>query len=306
MAQHYGTCIIPARAARPKDKAKVENAVLVAQRWILAKLRNRVFFSVSDQNAAIRILLEELNTHPFQKLEGCRRSKFESIDLPSMLSLPTARYELAEWKKATVNIDYHVVFEDIFYSVPYTLIHEKVEIRATATTIEVLHGGERVASHLRSYGPKGSAVTAREHRPRAHQEYGDWPPERLVSWATSIGPHTSELIAAILAKHAHPERAYRSCLGIIRIARTYGNERMENACRRALEIGATSRKSVEAILKNGLDRIITSDESIAPPVVHENIRGGAYFDREDMGSSTCSNMTPISASQNNSDREYVN
>ena len=180
MAQHYGTAIVPARPSKPKDKAKVEVAVQVAQRWILARLRNRRFFSLAELNEAIAELCEELNTRPFKKLEGCRRSLFESLDRPSMRPLPPCRYELARWKQARVNIDYHVEYEGRYYSVPCELIGEKVELRATATVVEVWRGGARVTSHARCHGPKGTATTRPEHRPRAHREYGDWPPERLV------------------------------------------------------------------------------------------------------------------------------
>jgi len=280
LAQHYGTCIIPARSRKPKDKAKVENGVLVAQRWILARLRNRTFFSLDELNEAIWELLEDLNRRPFKKLEGCRRSAFESIDRPAMLALPNTRYELAQWKRATVNIDYHVDFDDRLYSVPCSLIGETVDIRATATTVEVLHGGPRVASHRRSYGPKGTAVTCEEHRPKNHRDYGKWPPERLVNWARSIGPHSADVIARILGAYAHPEKGYRSCLGLIRVAKRYGNARMESACQRALLLGVPTRKCVEAILKNGLDRLPPAEESAAAPVIHENIRGAEYFVRE--------------------------
>jgi transposase len=282
MAQHYGIAIIPARPRRPKDKAKVEVGVQVAQRWILACLRNRTFFSLAELNAAIAELLERLNARPFQKLDGCRQSAFESIDRPAMKPLPQTRYQLADWKDATVNIDYHVDYLGRFYSVPHAMIGAEVEVRATAMTVEILHGGERVVAHERSYGPKGTAVTLEAHRPKSHRDYGQWPPSRIVSWAGSIGPSAASVVERILADKPHPEQGYRSCMALIRTAKQYGYERTEAACRRALSIGAPTRKSVEAILKRGLDRVPLEDADAAPRiVVHENIRGGDYFDKKE-------------------------
>jgi transposase len=286
MAQHYGIGIIPARPRKPKDKAKVEAGVLVAQRWIMARLRNRTFFSLEELNDAIAELLEELNTRAFQKLEGCRRSAFESIDRPAMKALPLTRYELAQWKECGVNIDYHVECQDRLYSVPCALIGQRVEIRWTSSAVEVFHAGQRVACHQRSYGPKGTAITCEQHRPKSHREYGQWPPERLVAWAASIGQQTGEVVREILARVPHPEMGYRSCLALIRISKRYGAERTEAACRKALDIGAPSRRTVEMILKNGLERDGASDEPAAKPVVHENIRGGTYFDRSEQNPGT--------------------
>jgi transposase len=284
MAQHYGVAIIPARPRKPKDKAKVEVGVQVAQRWILACLRNRTFFSLDELNAAIAELLERLNARPFQKLDGCRQSAFESIDRPAMKPLPQARYELAEWKDATVNIDYHVDCDGRLYSVPHALLGAQVEVRATTTTVEILHGGERVATHRRSYGPRGTPVTIEAHRPKSHRDYGAWPPSRVVSWAASIGPSVASVVERILADKPHPEQGYRSCMALIRTAKQYGHERTDAACRRALQIGAPTRKSVEAILKRGLDRAPVDDGDAAPRiVVHENVRGGEYFDKKEEG-----------------------
>ncbi len=279
MAQHYGIGLIPARPRKPKDKAKVEGGVLVAQRWILARLRNRTFFSLEELNSAIAELLEDLNTRPFKKLEGCRRSAFESIDRPAMRQLPARRYELAEWGQVGVNIDYHFEYDHRLYSVPCALACHKVEFRATRTSVEAFHGGQRVACHSRSYGPRGTATTCKEHRPKSHQDYGEWPPERMIRWAGTIGPHSQELTRKLLAQYAHPEVGYRSCLALFRMGKRFGHDRMEAACRRALEIGAPTRKCVEAILKNGLEKIAASQEPTTKPVVHENIRGGSYYDR---------------------------
>jgi transposase len=287
MAQHYGIAVVPARPRKPKDKAKVENGVLVAQRWILASLRNITFFGLEELNAAIRERCEVLNAKPFQKLPGCRRELFESLDRPAMQPLPARRYEMATWKlNVGVNVDYHISYDDRHYSVPCELIQARVDVRATATTIEVFRGGVRVTSHERSYGPKGTAVTTPEHRPRSHRAFGDWPPERLISWAGKTGPNAAAVAEAILTRGPHPESGRRACLALVRMAERYGHERLEAACGRAVAIGNPTRKSVEAILKSGLDKVpairaIRQEK----PVVHENIRGGAYFAREEPTSS---------------------
>jgi transposase len=281
MAQHYGVTVIPARPRKPKDKAKVEGGVLIVQRWIVAALRNRTFFSLGELNAAIRELVERLNARPFKKLEGCRRSAFESIDRPAMRPLPARRYELAEWKHAKVNIDYCVTYDHRHYSVPYALVGEAVEIRATASIVEILHRGVRVASHLRHHGPRGAASIADEHRPRAHREYGKWPPERVVAWAESIGGHVGELARAIMDRRTHPEAGYRACLGVIRLADRYASERVDTACARALAIGSPSFKTVQSILKSGLDRAPLFEPPPRVAIDHDNIRGASYFDKEE-------------------------
>jgi transposase len=282
MAQHYGTAVVPARPRKPKDKAPVEGAVLIAQRWILACLRNRRFFSLEELNAAIWELLEKLNTRPFQKLEGCRRSTFEKLDRPAMRPLPARRYEIGEWKLGVgVNVDYHFAYDDRHYSVPCELINAKVDVRATATVIEVWRDRQRITSHERSYGPKGTAVTKPEHRPQSHREWGEWPPERLVGWAKTKGAKTAEVAAAILERGPHPESGRRACLGLMRMGRKYGDERLEAACARALAIGNPRLRSVEAMLKSGLEKLALAEEVESKPVVHENIRGGDYFDRRE-------------------------
>jgi transposase len=283
MALHYGTAIVPARPRKPRDKAKVEGGVLIAQRWILACLRNRRFFSLEELNAAIRELLEKLNTRPFKKLEGCRRSAFEKLDRPAMRPLPARRYEIGAWKLGVgVNLDHHLDYDHRFYSVPCELIKAKVDVRASATVIEVWRDNRRITSHERSYGPKGTAVTKPEHRPRAHREWGEWPPERLVAWAQTRGPKTGEVAAAILARGPHAESGRRACLGLVRLGERHGSERLEAACGRALAIGNPTYKSVNAILKNGLEKAGLVEEVEPERVVHENIRGGEYFDREEV------------------------
>jgi transposase len=285
MAQHYATAVVPARPRKPRDKAKVEGAVLLAQRWILACLRNRRFFSLDELNAAIRELLEKLNTRPFQKLEGCRRSAFEKFDRPSMKPLPARRYEIGAWKlNVGVNIDYHIEYDHRVYSVPCALIGARVDVRSTATLVEVWHEGQRVTSHERSYGPKGTAVTKVEHQPRRHREWGSWPPERLVGWGAQTGPKTAEVVGAILGQGSHPDAGRRACLGLMRLGEKYGKARVEAACGRALAINNPRYKSVETILKNGLDKVALTEPVEVKPVIHENIRGGAYFDREEVDS----------------------
>ena len=286
LGAHYGTAIVPARPRKPRDKAKVEGGVLIAQRWIVACLRNRRFFSLEELNAAIWELLEKLNTRPFQKLEGCRRSAFEMLDRPALRPLPSQRYEVGAWKLGVgVNLDYHVEYDHRRYSVPSELITAKVDVRASANVIEVWRDNRRVTSHERSYGPKGTAVTKPEHRPRAHREWGEWPPERLVGWAKTKGAKTGEVAAAILARGPHPESGRLACLKLMRLGERHGEERLEAACARALRIGNPTVRSVEAILKNGLEKVALAEEVESKPVVHENIRGGAYFDREEATSS---------------------
>jgi transposase len=278
LADHYGTALLPARVRRPRDKAKVENAVLLVERWILARLRQQTFFSLTALNEAIRELLKALNAKPFQKLPGCRKTLFEQLDRPAMKPLPDARYTYAEWKKARVHIDYHVEVLGHYYSVPYQLVKQEVDVRLTANTVELLHRNKRVASHRRS-ALKGAHTTLGAHMPQAHRQYADWTPQRLVQWAHNSGPATAELVATILASRAHPQQGFRSCLGIMRLGKAYGDARLEAACERALKLGACSFKSLQSILKNGLDRqALAQAEAPAPdPITHANIRGAGYY-----------------------------
>jgi transposase len=277
MANHYGTAVIPARVKKAKDKAKVEVAVQVVERWILARLRNRQFFSLSQLNEAIAELLVDLNSKPFQKLPGCRKQLFDTLDRPALNPLPAKPYPYAEWKKATVNIDYHIEVERHYYSVPYQLIKNKVDVRITQSTIECFYKNKRVASHIRSY-QKGRHTTVKEHMPKSHQKWAQWTPDRFIRWAGKIGPHTQTLIETILNSRAHPQQGFRSCLGILRLAKSYGNRRLEAACRRAVIIGATSYRSVESILKHNLDQKPLAQEQAAEPCIeHTNIRGSQYY-----------------------------
>jgi transposase len=277
LAQHYGTAVLPARPAMPRDKAKVEVAVQIAQRWLLARLRNQTFFSLEALNERISELLEELNNRRMKVYGASRRELFERVDRPALRALPVERFVYGEWAVARVNIDYHVVLDNHFYSVPHELVHEQLDARVTATTIELFHRGERVASHRRSH-ERGKHTTVSEHMPKAHQKHLEWSPSRLVQWAGSIGPQTRELVEAILNDRPHPEMGYRSCLGILRLAKQYGNERLEAACARAVAVRARSYRHVASILKNGLDRVpLTSSEPEVPKAPHENIRGGSYY-----------------------------
>ena len=280
MAAHYGVAVIPARVARPRDKAKVEVGVQVVERWILARLRNRVFFSLGELNQAIRELLDRLNLRPFHKLPGSRQSLFETLDQPALRPLPEDRYEYAEWKKVRPNIDYHVEFEGHYYSVPYQLFKKALELRATAETVECFRKGKRVASHRRSHG-KGGHTTLPEHMPSSHRKYASWTPGRMVSWARQTGPETAKLVEAILEERPHPEQGFRSCLGIIGLTKGYGAERVEAACARALAIKARSYKSVKAILENKLDgKPLPGTVEEPSPIDHANVRGAAYYRTE--------------------------
>ena len=276
MARHYGVAIVPTRSAKPRDKAKVENGVLVVER-LLARLRNRTFFSVAELNAAIAELLEELNAKPFQKLPGSRRELFETLDRPAMRALPGSAYEYAEWKKVRVNIDYHVAIDKHYYSVPYQLVKQQLEARVTGNTVELLHKGKRVASHRRSR-QAGRHTTVTAHMPKAHRDYAEWTPERLVRWANEAGQATAKLVDTILTSRPHPQHGFRACLGIMRLGKTYGEVRLEAASRRALAIGSCSYKSVESILKNNLDKKPLPATSIESPAIeHDNLRGPDYY-----------------------------
>jgi len=279
LARHYGTVVIPARMRKPRDKAKAEVSVLIAQRWILAALRNHVFFGLPEANRAVAEKLREFNDRPFQLLETSRRVLYETLDRPALLPLPSQRYELAEWSRPRVNIDYHVDVQRHFYSVPYTLVHKQLEARTTSQTVEIFFKGSRVASHPRSF-KKGGATTLREHMPKAHQQYLEWTPSRLLNWAAKTGPATASLLEKIMAAKAHPEQGYRACLGVLRLEKGYGASRLEAACNRALLIGAPSYQSVKSILKNGLDSqpVDQSAPRQAPTAdEHENLRGPEYY-----------------------------
>lgn len=280
LAAHYGVAVIPARVRRPRDKAKVEAGVLVVERWILARLRHLTLFSLDELNRTLRSLLTDLNGRPFKKLPGSRQQWFDSLERPALKPLPAERYVIAHWKKARVNIDYHIEVERHYYSVPYQLVRQEVDVRLSAVTVEVFQRGQRVACHRRNPLP-GRHTTVVAHMPKPHREYAEWTPQRLIRWAEQTGPSTATLVERILASRPHPQQGYRSCLGILRLGKTYGAERLEAACRRAVAMGALSYKSVESILKRGLDRqsLPSADTATeAPtPLTHANLRGPDYY-----------------------------
>jgi len=277
LAAHYGTTIMPTRPRRPRDKAKVEVAVLIVERWILARLRNQRFFSLAELNAAIRGFVDELNARLMRKLGASRREFFENIDQPALMALPSEPYQYAEWRRARVAPDYHVEVQRHFYSVPSRLIRQVVEVRITQTTVEVFHRGVRVASHQRSAVPQRH-TTIPEHMPSAHRRYAFWTPARLLTAAEKIGPSTAALCRIIMQAKPHPEQGFRSCLGILSLVRGYGPIRVEAACRRGIAIGTMSYRSVASILKNGLDKAFLPEVAAETgPIQHGNIRGGTYF-----------------------------
>jgi transposase len=277
LASHYGVAVLPARVRKPRDKAKAEAGVLLVERWILAMLRNRTFFSLQELNREIARLLGRLNTRPFKKLPGSRRELFEQIDRPALRPLPAQPYELAEWKKVRVNIDYHVEVDAHDYSVPYQLVRKSLEARFTERTVECFHKGQRVASHPRSR-LKGRHTTVPEHMPASHRSYAEWTPQRLVRWAAKTGAATASVVQSILERRAHPQQGFRSALGIMRLGKSFGEERLEAACRRALTLGACSYKSIASILRQGLDRrALPEQQDLDLGIEHANIRGADYY-----------------------------
>jgi transposase len=276
MAAHYATVILPARPRKPRDKSKVETGVQIAERHILAALRDQKFFSVGALNQAIAPLLSKLNDKPFQKLDGSRNSWFETCEKATLLPLPATTFELATWSFAKVNIDYHVAVENHFYSVPYSLIHEQLDVRLTDTTVELFQAGKRAAAHPRSY-QAGVFTTLEEHRPKSHQKYLQWTPGRMIEWARSIGPECAQVVEKILQDRPHPEMGFRSCLGIIRLGKAVGQARLEAACRRALHFGTCSYASINSILQKQLEAQPLEPDVPAPSPTHENLRGGPYY-----------------------------
>ena len=278
LAQHYGAVVIPARVARPKDKPTVEVSVQIAQRWILAALRHQTFFTLADLNAAIWARLDVINARPMKLVGVSRRALFEQIDRPALKPLPRTRYELAEWKRCRVNIDYHVDVDHCLYSVPYQLVHEQVEARFTVATVEVFFKGRRVATHGRLTG-RGRFSTKHEHMPHAHRAHAEWTPSRLIAWAAQSGPATGRLVAGILDRRPHPEQGYRACLGLMRLGRLHGADRLEAACHRAERLGSYRYRTVEHILSHQQDRLPLDEPAPARPALeHENLRGAAYYE----------------------------
>jgi transposase len=277
LARHYGCAILPARPYKPKDKSKAEVGVQVVERWILARLRHHTFFSLGELNAAIRDLLQELNERPFQKLPGSRKSAFESLDQPALQPLPNVPYEYAEWKHAKPGIDYHVEVDKRYYSVPHRWIGHELDVRASATTVEVFHKGQRIAAHVRSHTRPFSTLP--EHMPSSHRQHRQWSPGRFLNWAKQIGPNTLAVVQRQFEDLPHPEHGYRRCLGLLNHARRYSKARLEAACERALAIGSPNYRSVTSILKQGLDRqpLPEREPTQGELPLHANVRGPDYY-----------------------------
>jgi transposase len=277
MASHYRCVVIPTRVRRPKDKAKVETGVKVVEQWILARLRNRKFFSLTDLNKTIINLLEDLNTRPFQKLPGTRQSMFEELDKPALKPLPLQPYTYAEWKKVKPGVDYHIEVSGFYFSVPHQLAKRQMEARITQNIIEVFYKGKRVASHR--YDPSKRYTTLPEHMPESHKKYAEWTPQRIINWAAKTGKATAQTVKAVMESRMHPQQGFRSCMGIISLGKEYTQERLEAACSRALAIGSPSYKSIQAILKKGLDRLPPQKEGPQQTsfITHSNIRGPQYY-----------------------------
>ncbi len=279
MAQFYGTAVMARRPRRPRDGAKVETGVQIVERQILARLRNHTFFSLDELNRAMAELLTKLNDKPFQKLDCSRRELFEQLDKPALGPLPSSRYEFAEFRRPTVNVDYHVEIERHWYSVPYELRGQKVDARLTRRTVEILHKNRRVASHMRDDTP-GKHTTVAEHMPAKHQEYLDWSPSRLIEWAKKTGPHCAAVTEYIIESRDHPQQGYRACLGIMRLGKSYGADRLEAACRRAWVLDVRTYQSIKSILKTGKDSEALPGTEPALPSCrkhHRNVRGAGYY-----------------------------
>lgn len=276
MAEHYTTAVLATRPRKPRDKAKVEVAVLVAERWIIARLRNQRFFSLADLNKTVRALLDELNARVMRGYGASRSDLFASVDRPNLKPLPVEPYVFARWKRCRVAPDYHVEIDTHYYSVPFRLIRELVDVRIVERTIEIFHKGQRVASHVRAPGRRGH-TTIPDHMPSAHRRFGEWTPARLMAYGEKTGPSVAAFFEAVMADRPHPEQGFRTCLGVLSLARTYGADRVDAACRRALLIRARSLSSLRSILRNGLDRAFLDEAATGEPIRHGNIRGKAYY-----------------------------
>jgi transposase len=277
LASHYATVVLPARPRRPKDKAKAEGGVLLVERWVLACLRHQRFFSLGELNGGIAELMVKLNNRSFKKLPGCRQSAFAEMDRPALRPLPATRYEFAEWKVARVGIDYHVEVGGHYYSVPYRFAREKIDVRLTASIVELFHRGARIASHARC-DVRGRHSTLDSHMAPAHQAVMGWNAPRLLEWAGRIGPHVQAVVQHVLNQRRHPQQGYRACLGILRLGKSFSDERLEAACDRAIAIGAPSYSSLKSILKHGLDQKRASTPAqTCLPLEHANVRGPDYY-----------------------------
>ena len=277
LADHYDCVVLPTRIVKPRDKAKVEVAVQIVERFVLAKLRNVTFFSLAELNAAIRDCVSTINAKLMRRVGKSRTELLETLDRPALKALPNEPYVYAEWKRARVAPDYHIEIADHFYSVPSKLIREIVEARITCATVEVFHKGHRIASH--AFSPvRNRHTTITEHMPSAHRRYAEWTPARMMDAAAGIGPATVALFEAIMKGKPHPEQGFRSCLGVISLVKSYGPARVEAACRRGNHVGSTTYGSIASILKHGLDKAFAQEAPPdAPPLRHGNIRGPDYY-----------------------------
>lgn len=276
LAEHYDTAILPTRVCKPKDKAKVEGGVLIISRWIIAALRNRTFYSLEELNDAIALLREKLNHKKMQKRKESRHELFFSEEKESLKLLPEERFVYAEWKKARASIDYHVEYDKHYYSVPYKLRGELLQVKATTQRIEIFYNFKKIATHMRSFIPHRH-TTIKDHMPDAHRSISEWSPSRMINWGSAIGPCTKQVIEIMLNKRRYPEQNYRACLGILRLAKRYSDQRLERACQRACEFGSYSRRSIQSILTCNLDGKPTHPTEHPYSINHTNIRGAHYF-----------------------------
>lgn len=277
LCSHYGVAVLPARPAHPRDKPKVEAGVLLVERWILARLRNRRFLSLGELNRAIAESLHDLNNRAFKKLPGCRASAFETLERAALRPLPLARMAIARFKRARVNIDYHVEIDGHYYSVPHRLVRTEVELRITATTVEAFSANRRVACHPYD-ARRGAHTTEPQHMPASHRAHSEWTPQRLITWGEHIGAACAAVVRWQMEHRPHPEQGYRACLGLMRLARQYGAERLEAACVRAQSIRSPTYRSIKSILASGLDRQKSlAEPSQAEMPLHENVRGPGYY-----------------------------
>ena len=280
LARHYGTTILPARPRSPRDKAKVEGGVLIAERWLLARIRNERYATLGELNARLRVLTDDLNGRTMKAYKASRRELFERLDKPALGPLPSTRFEVSEWKKVTLNIDYHFELDHHLYSAPYLFVQEELWTRLTATTVEAFRddNGERVAAHPRSY-IRGGRSTLAEHMPSTHRAHAEWTPSRIIGWAAVVGPNAAAFCEVMMRERRHPEWGFRSCLGLLRLTKKYGNERVDAASKRALFAGARSYRHAKTILQHNLDGVPLPEPerpATAGPT-HGNVRGRDYY-----------------------------
>jgi len=284
MAEHYDTAVIPARVKRPKDKAGVEGTVGNITTWITAALRNQKFFTLQELNREIRIRLDAFNKKPFQKKEGSRYSVYLADEKPFLAQLPTTPYELAQWKQATVQFNYHISVDKMQYSVPYEYIRQKVDVRITRNVIEVFFNNNRICSHVRLYGQPGQYSTIEAHMPEDHQKYLKWDGNRFIEWARKIGTGTTITIKSILASYKVEQQGYKSCMGLLKLADKYSVERLEAACRKALSYTPhPSYKSIKNILATSQDKVLVPSTQDKPEKTDSDdygfTRGADYYGR---------------------------